>query len=82
MNAMEIGDMVSVTREAVSFDPRPSFRISLSKRAQKLGREQSCFYNKLSALRPGWGGRDRTSEWRNQNQLDCSTISRRIWKKG
>jgi hypothetical protein len=29
----------------------------------------------------GWGGRDRTSEWRNQNQLDCSTISGRIWKK-
>jgi hypothetical protein len=29
----------------------------------------------------GWGGRDRTSEWRNQNQLDYSTISRRIWKK-
>ena len=30
----------------------------------------------------GWGGRDRTSEWRNQNQLDYSTISTRIWKKG
>jgi hypothetical protein len=29
----------------------------------------------------GWGGRDRTSEWRNQNQLDYSTISSRIWKK-
>jgi hypothetical protein len=28
---------------------------------------------------PGWGGRDRTSEWRNQNQLDYPT--RRIWKK-
>jgi hypothetical protein len=30
----------------------------------------------------GWGGRDRTSEWRNQNQLDYSTISGSIWKKG
>ena len=39
-------------------------------------------YNKLSALRPGRGGRDRTSEWRNQNRLDYSTISKRIWKKG
>jgi len=29
----------------------------------------------------GWGGRDRTSEWRNQNPLDYSMISRRIWKK-
>jgi hypothetical protein len=29
----------------------------------------------------GWGGRDRTSEWRNQNPLDYSAISRRIWKK-
>ena len=29
----------------------------------------------------GWGGRDRTSEWRNQNQLDYSTISTGIWKK-
>jgi hypothetical protein len=33
-------------------------------------------------LSPGWGGRDRTSEWRNQNQFDYSTISERIWKKG
>jgi len=30
----------------------------------------------------GWGGRDRTSEWRNQNQFDYLTISKRIWKKG
>src|ERR1700756_5173548 len=29
----------------------------------------------------GWGGRDRTSEWRNQNPLDYSTISRRAWKR-
>ena len=29
----------------------------------------------------GWGGRDRTSEWRNQNQFDYSTFSGRIWKK-
>jgi hypothetical protein len=29
----------------------------------------------------GWGGRDRTSEWRNQTQLDYSMISKRIWKK-
>jgi hypothetical protein len=29
----------------------------------------------------GWGGRDRTSEWRNQNQLEYPMISRRIWKK-
>jgi hypothetical protein len=28
------------------------------------------------------GRRDRTSEWRNQNQFDYSTISRRIWKDG
>jgi hypothetical protein len=35
----------------------------------KIWREQSCFYNELSALSPGWGGRDRTSEWRNQNPL-------------
>ncbi len=69
MNAKEIGDTVSVTRETVQLDPRPSFRISVSKRAQKLGQEHSCFHNKLSALSPGWGGRDRTSEWRNQNPL-------------
>jgi hypothetical protein len=24
----------------------------------------------------GWGGRDRTSEWRNQNPLDFLTISK------
>ncbi|MEY9230640.1 hypothetical protein ABIF68_009962 [Bradyrhizobium japonicum] len=30
----------------------------------------------------GWGGRDRTSEWRNQNPLDSSTTSMRVWKKG
>jgi hypothetical protein len=29
----------------------------------------------------GWGGRDRTSEWRNQNPLDYSMILTRIWKK-
>jgi hypothetical protein len=29
----------------------------------------------------GWGARIRTWEWRNQNQLDYPTISRRIWKK-
>ena len=34
-----------------------------------------------NARLPGWGGRDRTSEWRNQNLLDYITISRRIWKK-
>jgi hypothetical protein len=28
----------------------------------------------------GWGGRIRTSAWRNQNQLDYPTISTRIWK--
>jgi hypothetical protein len=27
----------------------------------------------------GWGGRIRTSGWRNQNQLDYPTISTRIW---
>jgi hypothetical protein len=32
-----------------------------------LGTE--LFHNELSALSPGWGGRDRTSEWRNQNPL-------------
>jgi hypothetical protein len=30
----------------------------------------------------GWGGRNRTSEWRNQNLLDYLMISRRIWKNG
>ena len=34
------------------------------------------------AISIGWGGRDRTSEWRNQNQIDYLTISKRIWKKG
>jgi hypothetical protein len=29
----------------------------------------------------GWGKTDRTSEWRNQNQFDYPTISRRVWKK-
>jgi hypothetical protein len=33
------------------------------------------------AISTGWGGRDRTSEWRNQNQFDYSTISKRIWKR-
>ena len=28
----------------------------------------------------GWGGRDRTSEWRNQNPPDYSMIPTRIWK--
>ncbi|MGY4258133.1 hypothetical protein ACVI1L_005201 [Bradyrhizobium sp. USDA 4516] len=35
----------------------------------------------INGLLAGWGGRDRTSEWRNQNQFDYSTISRGIWKK-
>jgi hypothetical protein len=37
--------------------------------AQKFGWEESYFSNEFSALTPGWGGRDRTSEWRNQNPL-------------
>ena len=41
----------------------------------KIWREQSCFYNELSALSPGWGGRDRTSEWRNQNPLNSRVES-------
>jgi hypothetical protein len=32
-------------------------------------------------LRVGWGAKIRTREWRNQNLLDYSTISTRIWKK-
>jgi hypothetical protein len=39
----------------------------------------------VSDFRPGgtiWlGGRDRTSEWRNQNQFGYSTISKSIWKR-
>ncbi|WP_128962240.1 hypothetical protein [Bradyrhizobium guangzhouense] len=36
----------------------------------------------FKGLEVAWlGGRDRTSEWRNQNLLDYSTISKRIWKK-
>ena len=41
----------------------------------------NCLTNEPNSLNTGWGGRDRTSEWRNQNQLDYSTISRRVWKK-
>ena len=70
-----------MTRDAVWFDSRPGFRSSISKLRQKFGREQSYLHNEPSALRPGWGGRDRTSEWRNQNPFDYITISRRIWKK-
>jgi len=48
---------------------------------QKNWQEQSCLHSELSSLSAGWGGRDRTSEWRNQNPLDYSAVSRRIWKK-
>ena len=44
----------------------------------KIWREQSSVYNVLSALSPGWGGRDRTSEWRNQNQAGPQAISKRV----
>jgi hypothetical protein len=47
----------------------------------KIWREQSCFYNELSALSPGWGGRDRTSEWRNQNPLPRSRTPDRDWEQ-
>jgi hypothetical protein len=35
----------------------------------QIWQEQSYLYNELSSLSAGWGGRDRTSEWRNQNPL-------------
>jgi hypothetical protein len=41
-----------------------------------------CLHNELSSLSAGWGGRDRTAEWRNQNLFDYSVISERVWKKG
>src|SRR5262252_3234522 len=44
-------------------------------------REQEHFGKQFSALTVGWGARIRTWEWRNQNQFDYPTISRRIWKK-
>src|SRR5512147_1693840 len=64
-----MGSMVSMTGEAVQFDSQPSFRPCISKRAEKLSGNRSCLYSELSSLGAGWGGRDRTSEWRNQNPL-------------
>jgi hypothetical protein len=39
-----------------------------------------CVFKRLRGR--GWGGRDRTSEWRNQNQAVSRTISRRILNFG
>ena len=39
------------------------------------------FILKIHRVASGWGGRDRTSEWRNQNQFDYSMIPICIWKK-
>jgi hypothetical protein len=52
------------------------------KRAPRSKSEQSCLHNELSAFCLAGAGSIATSEWRNQNQLDYSMISRRIWKKG
>jgi hypothetical protein len=42
----------------------------VAKRAQEFGGDRAAYYNELSALRLGWGGRYRTSEWRNQNPMN------------
>ena len=82
MKAMEIGrhGQHDVRRSLVRFSTE-LLNLYFQTRPQ-IWREQSYLYNELSSLSVGWGGRDRTSEWRNQNQFDYSTISRRIWKKG
>ena len=36
---------------------------------RKFRLEKGRFHSKINALASGWGGRDRTSEWRNQNPL-------------
>jgi hypothetical protein len=48
---------------------------------KKQAENKAVFTYKLSALGGGWGGRIRTSVWRNQNPLDYPMISTRIWKK-
>ena len=81
MKAMEIGrhGQADVRRSLVRFST-VLLNLYFQTRPQ-IWREQSYLYNELSSLSAGWGGRDRTSESRNQNPLDYSAISRRIWKK-
>ena len=81
MKAMEIGrhGQHDVRRSLVRFSTE-LLNLYFQTRPQ-IWREQSYLYNELSSLSAGWGGRDRTSEWRNQNPLDYPTISRRVWKK-
>ena len=54
--------------------PRPMCRRAAHQLPSQAG-FVSDFRRSLSA---GWGGRDRTSEWRNQNLFDYPTISRRV----
>ena len=69
MKAMEIGrhGQADVRRSLVRFST-VLLNLYFQTRPQ-IWREQSYLYNELSSLSAGWGGRDRTSEWRNQNPL-------------
>ena len=69
MKAMEIGrhGQHDVRRSLVRFSTE-LLNLYFQTRPQ-IWREQSYLYNELSSLSAGWGGRDRTSEWRNQNPL-------------
>jgi len=53
-----------------------------SMRAAKAFRRSAGTKCDCRVISTGWSGRDRTSEWRNQNPFDFPRISARIWKKG
>jgi len=58
-----------------------SFSMRLPNSVSKRPRRLRASYLTNSTACAGWGGRNRTSEWRNQNQLDYSMISKRAWKE-
>jgi hypothetical protein len=49
---------------------------------RQIWRERSYLYNELSSLSAGWGGRDRTSEWRNQNPLPYRLATPQLTRTG
>jgi hypothetical protein len=78
---------IEVARLTSAFDGAIDHQLPLGQRNpffqmhSKPRAKQSRFSRKFSGLEPGWGGRTRTSEWRNQNLLDYPIISMGIWEK-
>jgi hypothetical protein len=61
--------------------PIPIFGASRTPAHRQAGGIMGSRPNKFSAFSPRRGEMDRSLEWWNQNQFDCSKISKRIWKK-